>query len=458
MRKFFLVTIFIGFFCFTSVSQGGLGSLFQKILRPVFELSEKILGQAIAASVKLQYGEWKSDPETQDYVQGIFKKIIGVADRRDLKWSLTILKPDFVNAFAVPGGHIYITRGLLQKIKTDDELAAVLGHEVGHVVAKHSMKSIKHQLAYQFIINKLNKRSDKLRTLGQVYSVFAGLRYSRKNEHEADYYGARYAALAGFNPQGMVDFLGVLKKINPKEPNRIETSIRSHPPTSRRIRRMEEYMTSFPAEHKRPRQLSYDYSAKYPSKAKSEKNKVSKIVSEPDSLKSTSSTADTAKTTPSKIIVYKQSFDESNSFGVSKGLKITQDQGIYILDSKTKYSGRSSQRLASYRPKNLGLVTAEITVKSGTRYRATVFIKTKNVTAKPSPIGYGACINITELSDRQYLGSHYGLFSKTGSSGKFQKLKFEFDTRKSTSKITVEFALRGARGQAWFDDFQLEEL
>ena len=458
MRKFFLIFLFIGLFCFTSVSQGGLGSLFQKILRPVFELSEKILGQAIAASVKLQYGEWKSDPETEAYVQGVFERIVHVAERKDLKWSLTILKPNFVNAFAVPGGHIYITRGLLQKIKTDDELAAVLGHEIGHVVAKHSMKSIKHQLAYQFIINKLNKRSDKLRSLGQIYSVFAGLRYSRKNEHEADYYGARYAALAGFNPQGMVDFLEVLKEINPKEPNRIETSIRSHPPTSRRIRRMQEYMTSFPKEHQRPRQLSYDYSKKYPPKPKVTKNKVSSTKPKVDSAKKTSSSSQVSILNSESIIIYSQTFDESENLGISKGLRVSQDQGIYILDSKTKYSGKSSQRLATYRKKNLGLVTEAIKVKSDTRYRAEVYLKTRDIVAEPNPVGFGACINITELSNRQFLGSHPGIFSKIGSSEKFQKLRFEFKTRKKTSQITIEFGLRGARGQAWFDDFSLQEL
>ena len=82
MRKFFLIFLFTGLFCFTSVSQGGLGSLFQKILRPVFELSEKLLGQAIAASVKLQYGEWKSDPETEAYVQGVFQRIVHVAEKK----------------------------------------------------------------------------------------------------------------------------------------------------------------------------------------------------------------------------------------------------------------------------------------------------------------------------------------------------------------------------------------
>ena len=458
MRKFFLIFLFTGLFCFTSVSQGGLGSLFQKILRPVFELSEKLLGQAIAASVKLQYGEWKSDPETEAYVQGVFQRIVHVAERKDIKWSLTILKPSFVNAFAVPGGHIYITRGLLQKIKTDDELAAVLGHEVGHVVAKHSMKSIKHQLAYQFILNKLNKRSDKLRSLGQIYSVFAGLRYSRKNEHEADYYGARYAALAGFNPQGMVDFLEILKEINPKEPNRIETSIRSHPPTSRRIRRMQEYMTSFPTEHQRPRQLSYDYSEKYPPKSKPVKNKVSSAKTKIDSTKKTTASSQSSVVISEPTIIYSQTFDESEHLGISKGLSMSQEQGIYILDSKTKYSGKSSQRLASYGKKNLGLVTEAIKVKSDTRYRAEVYLKTRDIVAEPNPVGYGACINITELSDRQFLGSHPGIFSRIGSSEKFQKLKFEFKTRKKTSQITIEFGLRGARGQAWFDNFSLVEL
>lgn len=443
--------LFTGLFCFTSVSQGGLGSLFQKILRPVFELSEKILGQAIAASVKLQYGEWRPDPETDEYVQGVFRKITSVAERPDIKWSLTILKPGFVNAFAVPGGHIYITRGLLGKIKTDDELAAVLGHEVGHVVAKHSMNSIKHQVAYQFIINQLNKRSDKLKSLGQIYSVFAGLRYSRKNEHEADYYGARYAALAGYNPRGMVDFLKILKKVNPREPSQIETSIRSHPPTSRRINRMEEYMTSFPEAGQRLRVLSFDYASKYPAKQSTDST-------------TAISTAKTEILTASFGVyggatkTYFQSFDESEKMGIAKGLKIANNSGLYVLDNTTKYSGKASQRLSSYKHANLGLITAPITVKPNTKYKLRVFVKVRGVQAKNDPVGHGACLNITELSNRQFLGSYSGLFSLTGTSDKFEELAFEFKTRSKTSVLTVEFAFRKAIGQAWFDDFLLQEL
>ena len=451
MRRFFLIAGFTFSLVLTSNSYGGLGGFFQKLLKPVLQFSEKMLGQAIAASVKLQYGEWKPDPETKAFVEGVFSKITSVAERSDIKWSLTILKPGFVNAFAVPGGHIYITRGLLAKIKTDDELAAVLGHEVGHVVAKHSMNSIKHQVAYQFIINQLNKRSDKLKSLGQIYSVFAGLRYSRKNEHEADYYGARYAALAGYNPSGMVDFLKILKKVNPREPNQIETSIRSHPPTSRRINRMEEYMASFPEAGQRSKVLSFDYSSKYPAKASTDSATV-------ESTGKTEVLTDAASSSGSGVEIYFQTFDDSEEIGIAKGLKIANNSGLYVLDSTTKYKGKASQRLSSYKQASLGLITAPIKVKPDTKYKLRVFVKVRGVEAENDPIGHGACLNITELSARQFLGSYSGLFSITGTSEKFEELAFEFKTRSKTSVLTVEFAFRKAIGQAWFDDFLLQEL
>lgn len=452
MKRTFLILALLGLFVFTSTSRGGLGSFFQKIMQPVFKFSEKMLGQAIAASVKLQYGEWKPDSETESYVQGIFGRITSVAERQDVKWSLTILKPSFVNAFAVPGGHVYITRGLLSRVKTDDELAAVLGHEVGHVVAKHSMNSVKHQVAYQLIINQMNKRSDKLKTMGQIYSLFAGLRYSRKNEHEADYYGARYAALAGFNPRGMVDFLGVLQEQNPREPGQIETSIRSHPPTSRRIKRMQEYVTSFPEATQRPRNLSYDYAAKYPAVKKKTEDKSVK-----SEHKDSTSTAPTDLSQESAI-VYSQAFDESENSAIAKGLKSTMNQGIYVLDDQVKYSGKSSQRLTSYKKGSLGLISESIKVKAKTRYKVRVFMKLANVVADSSPMGYGACLNITELSSRQFLGSYSGIFSKIGTTGGFEELSFELETRSDTSFLTVEFALRESLGQVWFDDFTIEKL
>ena len=167
MRKFFLIFLFTGLFCFTSVSQGGLGSLFQKILRPVFELL-KTSRSSDCSFCEITIGSGKVILKLK-LMYKVFSKV-HVAERKDIKWSLTLLKPS-LSAFAVPGRYIYITRGLLQKIKTDDELAAVLGHEVGHVVAKAFDEKYQASATYQFILNKLNKRSDKLRSLGQIYSV-----------------------------------------------------------------------------------------------------------------------------------------------------------------------------------------------------------------------------------------------------------------------------------------------
>ena len=111
-----------------------------------------------------------------------------------------------------------------------------------------------------------------------------------------------------------------------------------------------------------------------------------------------------------------------------------QDQGIYILDSKTRSIPENLRSVLQLIEKESDLVAEAIKVKGNTRYQAEVYLKTRHIVAEPNPVGFGACINITELSDEQFLESHPGIFFRIGSSQKFQKLKFEFRTRKKTSQ------------------------
>ena len=441
MRKFIVpVTLSLNFI-FLTISQAGLGSVFQKLLKPVVSVSEQVIGQAVAQSVKLQYGVFDSDPAATEWVNAVFAKMVGVSERKDIRYKITILKPDFVNAFATPGGHIFVTRGLLQRVRSDDELAGVLGHEIGHIVAQHSMNSIKHQLAYQYIIKKLGKNSNNLETMAQIYSLFAQLRYSRKNELESDYIGARYLEAAGYNPQGMVRFLEVLKSLEGHDPSRIEVSLRSHPPSSRRIERIGSYVAGLSeASRVREMTLSYDFLAKHPMKKGKEVSKSQPV---------------TSTTTPE--VVFFQGFEKkSSSPGIAEGLKKTQDTGIFVLDSESKKSGIYSQKISTYgQDKTLALGTSPISVAPSTVYRLKGFLKASDIKVTEDPMGSGGFINIQELSTRSFLKGHYGIARQVGTTDGFIEVSYEFETRSDTKFIMLEWVLSKARGAIWFDDFEL---
>jgi len=430
------------------LTQAGLGSFLKKVMMPVLDVSEKVLGEAVAASVRLQYGVMKLDPETSKWVQETFNKIVKVSERRGISYKITVLKPGFVNAFAVPGGHIFVTKGLLQRVKSDDELAGVLGHEVGHIVARHSMNNIKHQILYQAIIRQMRKRSKNLEKLGLVYSLFAGMRYSRKNEQESDYIGARYLAKAGYNPEGMLSFLKILQSLEKKDPSRIETSLRSHPPSKRRVAKMTEYIASFPEEvRKRPRTLSFDFVKKYPRPKKKERSKKKEGPKTPEKKEQST-------------MVYRQDFDSSSSVpGVAKGLRKSHKGGIYILDRTTHYSGAASQRFTSYhKNKIMALVTPMLNVKGNQRYRIKGWIKAAGLNLGSDPMGVGIRVNVSEFSERSLIKAHLGVGEIKTDVKKFREVVFEFKTRPKSKRLTLEFSLRKASGQAWFDEFQLEEI
>lgn len=451
------ITLAVLIFLAAPPVHGGLGDLFKKILNPVLDLGGNVLGEVVAASVKLQYGVYDKDPEAKAWADRIFSQIVAVADRKNANYKLTILRPKFVNAFATPGGHIFVTYGLLQRVKSDDELAAVLGHEVGHVVARHSMNNLKHQVAFQIILNKVGDRSDKLKKLGQVYTLFSSLRYSRKNEQEADYIGARYAAAAGYNPLGMKRFLEILKSLSPDDPSRIETSLRSHPPSSRRILRMQEYEDQLPKELlERPMRLSYDFAAKHPldpKVAKKDEINQEKYVSDYP-LEKNQSQAKTSLTT-----VYFQNFDVKGKPGIAEGMNEIEGKGLYILDEKVKDSGVSSQRINSYvDSKSYTLSSNEIAVQGNTRYRIQVAIGTNELMAKPNPTGYGAVVNVKEFSNRSFVKYQSALIQVLDEDSDFEIYEVEFTTQDRTSKIFLEIGLKNARGQAHFDDLKLFKL
>lgn len=199
------------------------------------------LGRAIARKVKEEY-EAADDPLIQKRVEEIGARIAFVCDRKGIDYYWTVLENDEVNAFALPGGFIYVHSGLVREVASDDELAAVLAHEAGHIAARHSIKKLQALQGYS-ILRILLSAVPQTRQVGNAADIAFGeivSGYSRKDELLADRLGARYAKRAGYDPKAMITFLERLDEINKRKPLRQPVFFRSHPYIPDRIREVKQ--------------------------------------------------------------------------------------------------------------------------------------------------------------------------------------------------------------------------
>jgi len=206
---------------------------------------EVALGKETAQQVEREFGVYP-DSELHQYINEVGQKLVDVCERKEITYSFTVLNTPMVNAFAAPGGFIFVTRGILKELDDEAELAGVMGHEIGHVVYRHGAKQFEKAFGYSAIVligEILTKRD--LSQLKQYTDFFVSLMflgYSRKNEFESDNSGVRYSLAAGYDPRGMVDFFEKLKTMEKKPPTKFETLFRSHPPTADRIERIQLYL------------------------------------------------------------------------------------------------------------------------------------------------------------------------------------------------------------------------
>ncbi len=211
------------------------------------ENQEIELGKKYHAEILKQYKIY-NNPELQTYVSGIGEELAKVSHRNNLIFRFTVLDSPQVNAFALPGGYIYITRGILAYLNSEAELAGVLGHEIGHVTARHSVRQhsagTMSSIFSTIIAFKTGSRSysDLSQILGG--SLLAG--YGRSHELEADRLGAEYLARTGYAPDNMIDVIGVLKnqevfakaraKAEGREINTYHGVFATHPANDKRLR------------------------------------------------------------------------------------------------------------------------------------------------------------------------------------------------------------------------------
>lgn len=198
---------------------------------------EVAMGQSVNRQVEKQL-KFTNDPLEAKRVEDIGKKVAAVSDRKEIDYYFQVLDDDTVNAVSLPGGYIYVNTGLLEKVSNDDELACVLAHEVGHIVARHSIKKLQAMQSYS-ILRLLVAAAPGTQQVGTAADIAFNqflLGYSREDELLADQLGARYAKLAGYDPHGMITFLAKLQEINRRMPLQERTYYKTHPYVPDRIR------------------------------------------------------------------------------------------------------------------------------------------------------------------------------------------------------------------------------
>lgn len=203
------------------------------------------LGLENHAAFEKQGGGEYPDATIQQYVSAVGGEMARHAGRPDMKWQFKVLNSDQVNAFAVPGGYIYITQGLLFRMRNEAQLAGVLGHEAGHIAHRHSARQIETQryVGVATVGISVVAQQAGYATVGQateLVSQLGMLRYSREHETEADFAGLKYMTEAGYNPNGIVQLMQILQSTSGGGGGGLAEWTSSHPNPGNRIEYLKE--------------------------------------------------------------------------------------------------------------------------------------------------------------------------------------------------------------------------
>ena len=203
------------------------------------EAQEIEIGRASDPQIVQQYGLY-DDPQLASYVDRLGQDLAAKSERPNLQWHFRVLDDPVVNAFALPGGYVYVTRGILGHMQSEAELAAVLGHEIGHVTGRHGVSRMsKAQLANIGLGVGMVLAPELARSVGglaQQGMQLLFLKYSRDDERQADSLGFRYVDAVGTNPRGFVDVFTMLAASSGgSEGARLPAYLTTHPdPLARR--------------------------------------------------------------------------------------------------------------------------------------------------------------------------------------------------------------------------------
>lgn len=230
-RKRFLSVVLVTFMA-VGCGSGGAGGDFNLIsLEEEWQLGQQ-LSQEIARQVRIN-----NDPTLNAYVRQMGQRIVSKTNMANLPWNFYVVDDPSINAFAVPGGHVYVHTGLIANSDNASELAGVMAHEISHVLARHSTEQISRQYGLQMLASVVLGQNP-----GQLAQIAASIvgggalaRFSREAEREADELGIQAMHAAGYDPRGMASMFEELLEHRQGSPGRVEQFFSTHPLTEERI-------------------------------------------------------------------------------------------------------------------------------------------------------------------------------------------------------------------------------
>ena len=220
--------------------------------KPISTEEEVDLGREVAANVAAQFGIYQNEALTE-YVNMVGLTVAMSAQRKDVTYRFAILNSDAVNAFAAPGGYIFVTKGLLSILQDEAQLAGVLGHEIAHVTQKHVIKEIqKSRMAKAMIPGYVKAAAEKAEYMSQITDtaiqmLWKGL--SREDELESDRVGVEYARAAGYDAVSFKEVLEMLKARagEPDKSKQLRFLLSTHPKPEDRLKAVAQKIDSFPS-------------------------------------------------------------------------------------------------------------------------------------------------------------------------------------------------------------------
>ncbi len=207
------------------------------------ESEEDAIGRSEHQKIIKQFGGEYQNSKLKNYVESLGNFLVSTSELSDKKFTFTILNTPMINAFALPGGFVYLTRGLIYLCQNEAQLAGVIAHEIGHITARHSArrytKSVGTGVLLQ-ILNVFSQNNFVNNLLGQSAQLYL-LSYSRSQEYQADKLAVRYMIRAGFDAKEMANFLRIMEEYAEvqreilKIKNKVSELLKTHPNSSKRV-------------------------------------------------------------------------------------------------------------------------------------------------------------------------------------------------------------------------------
>lgn len=211
------------------------------------EQGEIELGKETDKQVCDQYGVY-GDAALSAYISAVGNRMVPYSHRPQLHYSFRVLDTSVVNAFAAPGGYIYVTRGALALINSESELAVILGHELGHVAARHTIRRMSEMILIQVglaVAGTISKTMAEISGVASIGVQLLYLKFSRDDENQADALGVQYARGASFNPGQLINFFASLQKMGDMSgQSSLPGFLSTHPLNSDRIKNITKMLTA----------------------------------------------------------------------------------------------------------------------------------------------------------------------------------------------------------------------